>query len=122
MVLNDGVIAGAHTIIFTEDAEAARAFFRDVLGFKSVDAGGGWLIFALPPAELGIHPTEEEGRQELDLMCEDIEATVAELEEKGVEIARPISEERFGLVTSLRIPGGELALYQPKHPTALPLT
>jgi catechol 2,3-dioxygenase-like lactoylglutathione lyase family enzyme len=116
-----GMVTGIHALIFSREAEQARAFFRDVLGFKSVDAGGGWLIFALPPAELGIHPTEEEGRQELYLMCDDIEATVAELKDKGVEIARPISDERFGLVTSLRIPGGELALYQPKHPTALPL-
>ena len=115
------MIIGTHALIYTSDPDGARAFFSDVLGFSSVDAGGGWLIFALPPAELGIHPTEEEGRQELYLMCDDIEATVAELKEKGVEIARPISDERFGLVTSLRIPGGELALYQPKHPTALPL-
>jgi catechol 2,3-dioxygenase-like lactoylglutathione lyase family enzyme len=116
-----GMVTGIHALIFSREAEQTRTFFRDVLGFKSVDAGGGWLIFALPPAELGIHPTEEESRQELYLMCDDIEATVAELKEKGVEIARPISDERFGLVTSLRIPGGELALYQPKHPTALPL-
>jgi catechol 2,3-dioxygenase-like lactoylglutathione lyase family enzyme len=115
-----GMVTGIHALIFSREAEQARAFFRDVLGFQSVDAGGGWLIFALPPAELGIHPTEAQGRQELYLMCDDIEATVAELKEKGVEIARPISDEGFGLVTSLRIPGGELALYQPKHPTALP--
>jgi catechol 2,3-dioxygenase-like lactoylglutathione lyase family enzyme len=115
-----GMVTGIHALIFSREAEQARTFFRDVLGFQSIDAGGGWLIFALPPAELGIHPTEGQGRQELYLMCDDIEATVAELKGKGVELSRPISDEGFGLVTSLRIPGGELSLYQPKHPTALP--
>ena len=113
------MITGIHALLFSPQAEEVRAFFRDVLGFRSVDAGGGWLIFALPPAELAIHPVEGAPRHELYLMCEDIEATVRELALRGVELARPISEERFGLATAIRIPGGELALYQPKHPTAL---
>jgi catechol 2,3-dioxygenase-like lactoylglutathione lyase family enzyme len=114
------MINGIHALIFTTKADEVRAFFRDVLGFGSVDAGGGWLIFALPPAELGIHPTEGPARQELYLMCDDIEATVQQLAGKGVELVRPISDEGFGLLTAIKIPGGELALYQPKHPTALP--
>jgi catechol 2,3-dioxygenase-like lactoylglutathione lyase family enzyme len=114
------VITGVHALIFTRDADGVRAFFRDVLGFPSVDAGGGWLIFALPPAELGIHPTDEDGHHELYLMCEDIHATVEELTRKGVEFTRPIRDERFGLVTWAKAPGGgELALYEPKHPTPL---
>lgn len=114
------MITGVHALIFARDPEKVRTFFRDVLGFSSVDAGGGWLIFALPPAELGIHPTDGEGRHELYLMCDDIHATVEALKKKGVQITRPISEQRFGLTTSIGLPdGGELALYQPAHPTAL---
>jgi catechol 2,3-dioxygenase-like lactoylglutathione lyase family enzyme len=114
------VITGAHTVIFTKDAEGLRAFLRDVLGFSSVDAGGGWLIFALPPAELAAHPSDEEGRHELYLMCDDVEATVEELTGKGVEFTGPISDEGFGLLTAIRLPGGgEIGLYQPKHPTPL---
>jgi catechol 2,3-dioxygenase-like lactoylglutathione lyase family enzyme len=120
-----GVIAGAHTIIFADDAEAARAFFRDVLGFKGVDAGEGWLIFALPPGELALHPGPGWGRavgqHELFLMCHDIERTVGELEEKGVEFVAPVTDEGYGLVTRFRIPGGgEIGLYQPTHPSPLP--
>ena len=114
------MITGIHALLFTPEAEGVRAFFRDVLGFPSVDAGGGWLIFALPPAELGMHPTEDAPHQELYLMCDDIEATAKELAARGVELTRPITEQRFGLVTAIGIPGGELALCQPKHPTALP--
>jgi catechol 2,3-dioxygenase-like lactoylglutathione lyase family enzyme len=110
------MITGAHAIVYSRDAEADRAFFRDVLGFRSVDAGGGWLIFALPPAELAAHPADE-GRHELYLMCDDIEATVAELERKGVEFARRVSDEGFGLLTAIKLPGGgELGLYEPRHP------
>ena len=94
-----------------------RAFFRDVLGFASVDAGGGWLIFQLPPTELAAHPAEERGRHEMYLMCDDLEATVEELKKKGVEFTRPIAEERWGLVTAIKLPGGvELGLYEPRHP------
>jgi catechol 2,3-dioxygenase-like lactoylglutathione lyase family enzyme len=114
------VINGAHAIIFSKDADAVRSFLRDALGFPSVDAGGGWLIFALPPAELAAHPTEGAAHHELYLMCDDIHATVAELKGKGVEFSRPISDERFGLITAIKVPGGgELALYEPKHASLL---
>jgi len=113
------VITGVHAIIFTRDADADRAFFRDVLELPSVDAGGGWLIFALPPAELAAHPTESEGRHELYLMCDDLRATVEELKAKGAEVSGDFEQTGFGLMTSLRLPGGgELRLYEPRHPTA----
>lgn len=115
------MITGVHALIYAPQTEQVRAFFRDVLGFPSVDAGHGWLIFTLPPAELGIHPTDEEGSTELYLMCDDVQATRAELERKGVKFARPVTEAGFGLMTAIALPGGgELGLYQPKHPTALP--
>ena len=115
-----GVINGIHAIVYSAEAEKARDFFRDVLGFSSVDAGHGWLIFALPPAELAVHPDEAGGRQELYLMCDDIHATVAELKSKGVEFTRPVTDQRWGLLTRLRIPGGgEMGLYEPRHPTAI---
>ena len=115
------MINGAHVILFREDAEAARAFFRDVLGLRSEDAGGGWLIFALPPAELACHPSSGPS-QELYLMCDDIQATVSELEAKGVEFTAPVSDEGFGLLTKMRVPGaGELGLYEPRHATPLDL-
>ena len=111
------MITGAHAILFSTHAEADRAFLRDVLEFKSVDAGGGWLIFALPPAEVAVHPSEGPSH-DLYLMCDDIEATVAELEAKGVELAREVSDEGWGLVTAIRLPSGaDLALYEPRHPT-----
>jgi catechol 2,3-dioxygenase-like lactoylglutathione lyase family enzyme len=117
------VITGFHPVLYAEDAERARAFFRDVLGFEHVDAGHGWLIFRLPPAELGVHPTPGEppsGRAELYLMCDDVQATVAELTAKGVTFTSPVTEAGFGLVTTLAVPGaGELGLYQPRHPTAI---
>jgi catechol 2,3-dioxygenase-like lactoylglutathione lyase family enzyme len=118
------VIAGAHTLVYAEDAEKARAFFRDVLDFPSVDAGEGWLIFALPPGELGVHPGPGWGRavgdHELFFMCHDVERTVEELEQKGVEFVAPISDEGYGLVTRFKVPGvGEAGLYEPKHPSPL---
>jgi catechol 2,3-dioxygenase-like lactoylglutathione lyase family enzyme len=115
------VIIGAHTIVFADDAAAARTFFADVLGLRAVDAGGGWLIFALPPGELACHPAEgDSGRHELYLMCDDLEATMADLAAKGVEFVAPVSDERWGRVTRMRVPGGaELGLYEPSHPTAL---
>ena len=119
-----GVIAGAHTIIFAEDAEAARAFFRDVLGFPAVDAGEGWLIFELPPGELALHPGpgwgQPVGQHQLFFMCDDVEQTVSELERKGVEFVAPISDEGYGLMTRFKIPGGgEVGLYEPRHPSPL---
>ena len=114
------MISGVHAVIFTKDATGLRGFLRDTLGFSSVDAGGGWLIFALPPAELAAHPTDAEGRQELYFMCDDVEATVEELKGKGVEFTRPITDEGFGLTTAMAVPGGgELRLYEPRHPTPL---
>jgi predicted enzyme related to lactoylglutathione lyase len=115
------MITGLHAIIYAEDAERARAFFRDVMKWPHVDAHGGWLIFRLPPGELGVHPTEADssGQHELYLMCDDIQATVDSLGAEGVEFASPVQEEGFGLLTRLRVPGaGEIGLYQPKHPTA----
>jgi len=112
------MISGVHAIIFTRDADAVRAFLRDVIELPSVDAGGGWPIFALPPAELAAHPTDDAGHHELYLMCDDIEAAMSQLERKGVEVSRPIVEERWGRVTAIQMPdGGELRLYQPNHPT-----
>jgi catechol 2,3-dioxygenase-like lactoylglutathione lyase family enzyme len=114
------MITGVHAIVFSRDADADRAFFRDVLELDSVDAGGGWLIFKLPPAELAAHPSDVNDRHELYLMCDDINATVQELRGKGVEFTREITDERFGLVTAIRLPGGgELHLYEPRHPTPL---
>jgi catechol 2,3-dioxygenase-like lactoylglutathione lyase family enzyme len=115
------MINGVHAMIYAKDAALARAFFRDVLGFRGVDAGHGWIILALPPAELGVHPAEgSDSRHELYFMCDDIQKTVEELKGKGVEFTQPISDQGWGLVTSLKIPGGgEIALYQPRHPTAL---
>ncbi|MGI9063157.1 MAG: VOC family protein [Pseudonocardiaceae bacterium] len=116
------MITGAHTIIYAAEPERARAFCRDVLGLAHVDAGDGWLIFALPPAELGVHPADpsSNGRHELYLMCDDVEAVVAELTTRGVEFTAPVTDQGFGLVTSLIVPGaGELGLYEPRHPTPL---
>jgi catechol 2,3-dioxygenase-like lactoylglutathione lyase family enzyme len=113
------MIAATHTLLFSDDAAATRAFLRDIFGWDSVDAGDGWLIFALPPSELGVHPGEP--RHELFLMCQDVEQTKAELEAKGVEFTGPIEDQGFGLITRFKVPGaGELQLYQPKHDSPLP--
>jgi predicted enzyme related to lactoylglutathione lyase len=112
-------ITGVHAILFAEDAEATRTFLRDTLELRSVDAGGGWLIFALPPAELAAHPSSDAGTS-LYLMCDDLETTMTELTAKGVEFTRPVSDEGWGRLTALRVPGGgELGLYEPRHPTAI---
>ena len=109
-----------HAIVFSPAAEKVRAFFADVLGLRSVDAGGGWLIFALPPAELAVHPADGEGRHELYLMCDDIHATLAELRDKGVEVARDISDQGWGLLAAIRLPDGlEFPIYQPRHASPL---
>jgi catechol 2,3-dioxygenase-like lactoylglutathione lyase family enzyme len=116
------MIVGAHVIIYSKDAEADRAFFRDVLGYPHVDAGGGWLIFRLPPGEMAVHPTGGDAAHELYLMCDDVAATVADLAAKGVEPVRPVEDQGWGLLTAIRLPGGgELGLYQPRHPTAYDL-
>jgi catechol 2,3-dioxygenase-like lactoylglutathione lyase family enzyme len=112
------MISGAHIILYSKDAEADRAFFRDILGFKAVDAGHGWLIFALPPGEAAFHPSEENGPHELYFMCDSLKAEMASLANKGVKFS-DVQEARWGLITRMRLPGGgEVGLYQPKHPTA----
>jgi catechol 2,3-dioxygenase-like lactoylglutathione lyase family enzyme len=115
------MISGAHVIVYSKNAEADRAFFRDVLGFKSVDAGHGWLVFALPPAEAAFHPSDGNGVHELYFLCEDLKAELASLAMMGVECSA-VHEERWGSITKMRLPGGgEVGLYQPKHPTAFGL-
>ena len=109
-------ITGIHTLLYTSEPDAVRDILRDVFGWRFVDEGGGWLIFALPPAELAAHPADEAGTQ-LYLMCHDIEATTAEMREKGVELTREVSDEGWGLVTAIALPGGgEIGLYEPRHP------
>jgi catechol 2,3-dioxygenase-like lactoylglutathione lyase family enzyme len=113
------MIHGAHVIIYSKDAEADRAFFRDVLQYESVDAGHGWLIFALPPAEVAVHPSEENDVHELFLMCDDVQALIAELRNKKVECS-DVDEQRWGSITRLTLPGGgKLGIYQPKHASPL---
>ncbi|MFB7663583.1 VOC family protein [Kitasatospora sp. NPDC056138] len=116
------MINGGHVILHSRDAEADRAFFRDVLEYPHVDAGGGWLVFKLPPTEIAVHPTDGPLVQEFYLMCDDVEATMAELAEKGVEFTRPLTEARWGRLTRLRLPGGgEVGMYEPRHETAVGL-
>jgi len=116
------MIFGAHVIVYSKDAEADRGFLRDVLGFTSVDAGHGWLIFALPPSEAAVHPAEANDRHELYFMCDDLKAEIAVLEKKGVQCSN-IHEERWGSITKIRLPGGgQVGLYQPKHPMAIKRT
>jgi predicted enzyme related to lactoylglutathione lyase len=113
-----GLITGTHTIIGSNDPEADRAFFRDVLGFDAVDAGDGWLIFALPPGEVAVHPGKN-GQHQLYLMCADIEVTLHELRNKGIDMKMPISDQPWGRIASISLPGGsELAIYEPTHPIA----
>jgi predicted enzyme related to lactoylglutathione lyase len=113
------MMTGAHVVLYSTDAEADCAFLRDVLGWRWVDAGEGWLIFQLPPAEVAVHPTDGLARHELYLMCEDLETTLADLAARGVPIAGPPTELRWGLRAIITLPSGaELPLYQPRHPTA----
>ncbi|HVC76845.1 MAG TPA: hypothetical protein VND96_10060 [Candidatus Micrarchaeaceae archaeon] len=113
------MIFGAHVIIYSNDAAADRAFFKEVLGFSSVDAGHGWLIFALPPAELALHPADDGARSELYLMCADLKAQITALRDQGVGCSE-VEEARWGSVTRIRLPGGgEIGLYQPNHPSPL---
>lgn len=112
-------ITGLHAIIHARADDATRAFLRDVLALPFVDAGHGWLIFAAPPAELAVHPTDDASHHELYLMCEDLDATIAELNAKGVR-THPVTEQRWGRLTRVEIPGGDsLGMYEPKHPTAI---
>jgi|SRR5579863_7771759 len=117
------MIVGLHTILYSKKAGAVRAFFRDVLEFPSVDAGHGWLIFAAPPSEIAVHPTEDRGSAELYLMCTNVEATVEKLKERGVEFTMPVKDQGWGRLTQLALPDGQgLGLYEPRHPTAIRMT
>lgn len=114
------MIQGAHMIIYTRDAEADRAFFRDVLGWPHVDAHDGWLIFALPPAELACHPVMDDGeKHEIYLMCEDVEAFVGAMRDRGVACS-DVQDAGWGRLTSLTLPGGsDLGVYEPRHPSPI---
>jgi hypothetical protein len=115
------MIFGAHVIIYSKDASADRAFLRDILGFQSVDAGHGWLIFALPPGEVAVHPAEENDRPELYFMCNDLKAEISSLGKQGVRCS-DVQEARWGSIVKVPLPGGgEVGLYQPRHPTVVPL-
>ena len=115
------MISGAHVVVYSKDAEADRAFLRDVLGLKSVDAGHGWLIFALPPAEAAVHPSDENGAHELYFICDDLQLEMDSLARRGVHCSR-IHEARWGSITKIPLPGGgDVGLYQPKNLTALGL-
>jgi hypothetical protein len=112
-------IHGAHVIIYSKDSAADRDFFRDVLKYPSADAGGGWLIFALPPAEVAVHPSDENDKHELYLMCDDVHGFIAEMKEKKIACSA-VQEERWGSLTHLTLPGGgKLGVYQPKHASPL---
>jgi catechol 2,3-dioxygenase-like lactoylglutathione lyase family enzyme len=118
-LLGGQMISGAHVVVYTKNAEADRAFFRDVLRLKSVDAGHGWLIFALPPAEAAFHPSDESSAHEFYFMCESLKAEMDSLAKKGVKCSK-VEEARWGSITKIRLPGGgEIGLYEPKHPMAL---
>ena len=109
---------GAHVILYSADAELDRAFLRDVCGFANVDAGGGWLIFQLPPAEVAVHPADGPAAHELYLMCDDVARVVTELAAKGVEATAPV-DVRWGIVATITLPSGApLSIYEPRHPLA----
>ena len=118
-------IIGSHMLLYTTEPEALRAVLRDVFGFKHVDAGDGWLIFALPPAELGVHPAEgptyQSGvRHQVTLMCDDIQVTVKDLRAKGIEVKGEPADQGWGITVMLALPGGaDVMLYQPRHPLAI---
>jgi hypothetical protein len=113
------MIHGAHVILYSNDSDADRAFFRDVLKYRHADAGHGWLIFALPPAEIAVHPSEKNDVHELYLMCDDVKAFIADMKEKGVA-CDAVHEERWGALTHLTLPGGgKLGVYQPYHASPL---
>lgn len=113
------MINGAHVILYSRDAEADRAFIRDVPGFPGVNAGGGWLIFKLPPAELAAHPADREPQHKFYLMCDDIDATLGALGGRGVEIAEPVRDRGWGRIAAIRLPSGAaLPIYEPRHPVA----
>jgi hypothetical protein len=113
------MIHGAHVIVFSKNPEADRAFFRDVLQYPFADAGHGWLIFALPPAEVAVHPSAANDVHELYLMCDDVHALIAEMKAKNVACSE-VHEERWGSITKMTLPGGgKIGVYQPKHASPL---
>ena len=113
------MIRGAHVVLYSTNADADRVFFRDVLAYPSVDAGHGWMIFALPPAELAIHPAEANGAHELFLMCDDLQAFIAQMAERGA-VCSDVSRERWGSITAVTLPGGGLVrVYEPTRPWPL---
>jgi catechol 2,3-dioxygenase-like lactoylglutathione lyase family enzyme len=113
------MITGAHVIVYSKDPEADREFFRDILKFPSVDAGHGWLIFALPPAEAAFHPSEKNNVHELYFMCDDLKAAKQSLDQQKVKYG-PVKEERWGSLIAFTLPGGgQIGMYEPKHPTAI---
>jgi predicted enzyme related to lactoylglutathione lyase len=112
-------ITGVHALLYTSEAEAVRAIFKDVFGWKHVDDGQGWLIFALPPAELGVHPSDAPMHQ-LSLMCDDLDESIAELRAKGIEFRGEPEDQGWGIVTTMVLPGGlDVMLYQPRHAKAI---
>ena len=113
-------VVGAHILLYTSEADELRATLRDVFGWAHVDAGDGWLIFKLPPAEIGVHPTDGEPKHELSLICDDVAATVAGLRGRGIEVRGEPADLGFGIGVTIVLPGGvELLLYEPRHPTAI---
>lgn len=119
------MITAVHTLVYADDAERARAFFRDVLGWPHIDAGGGWLIFKTGPSEMGVHPTDQgnQPHHQISLMCDDLRATVDELRAKGVEFTQDVRDDGFGLTAVFVVPGGgEMMVYEPRHPSAFDLT
>jgi catechol 2,3-dioxygenase-like lactoylglutathione lyase family enzyme len=113
-------VTGAHLLLYTPEAEALRATLRDAFGWRHVDAGDGWLIFTLPPAEIGVHPSDGDTHHEISLICDDIGATVAELRAKGIEFRGEPEDKGFGIGVMIVLPGGvEVLLYEPRHPTAV---
>jgi len=116
------MITGAHSIIYSKNPEADRAFFRDVLQLTNVDVGDGWLIFGLPPAEVAVHPSDENGEHELYLICDDVEAFVAEMKKKGIACG-DVQDMGWGVLTQLTLPGGgKLGVYQPRHARPAPMS
>jgi catechol 2,3-dioxygenase-like lactoylglutathione lyase family enzyme len=116
------MIRGAHVILYSSDADADREFLTELLDLPAVDAGGGWLILQLPPAEVAVHPAETSGTTELYLVCDDIEETVADLERRGVPVDGPVTDQGWGRLATIRLPGGgRLGVYQARHPTAFDL-
>jgi predicted enzyme related to lactoylglutathione lyase len=111
------MINGAHVVIYSKDSEADRAFFRDLLKFACVDAGHGWLIFAMPPAEVAFHDSDKNDRLEIYLMCDDMAATLKDLKSKNVKVS-DVSEQRWGILATFTLPGGgRIGVYEPKHPS-----